>query len=357
MTIEMLATVELQLIMQCLPLRDIIYFSNCSKYFLESACSSFAWAFAHPILTCEYHFDIIQCEQQGVRKQLFSKSHFPINYSRLAFQCYDGYVQKDSLDRLSKSILQTSKRVVSIELSAFEHSDDVFKTIVEASKSFGLNNLQHLQITGQIGVIKVPDLVSIVEKNPNMTNLELRSCFITDEGVTMLANAIYIHPNLKILNLDSNKIDQTGICALSATISNISHLSLGYCKPGIAGIEALSNAIRKSIKMVNLDLSWSEIDDSGIQILAEAAKMSTSLKSLKLNKNKITDKGAVYLAEMIQCSSSMTYLSVARNQLTQEGIDLLTQAMKHCKDMSGSNVTVIYKFERTFKKSNDHLFM
>jgi len=94
------------------------------------------------------------------------------------------------------------------------------------------------------------------------------------------------------------------------------------------GLSILSDALYNNITLVDLDLSDNYISDIGIKILMEVLLTNKSiLKKLHLGSNNISDHGIQYLSDMLKTNHSLTHLMLNRNHLTNHGIYLLSNVL------------------------------
>ena len=113
--------------------------------------------------------------------------------------------------------------------------------------------------------------------NKSLEEVSLVDNNIADDEMVDIITALTMHPNLRHLNLDGNRL----------------------CKKGCV---ALSKLLRSSaIQLQSLDLAENKIDDDGLEVLIPALKGSTELLSLRLaNNHSITSSGWQRLATILE---------------------------------------------------------
>lgn len=163
----------------------------------------------------------------------------------------------------------------------------------------------------------------LIKFKPNLTQLELFRCKVTDQNVDSLMSLFY----LRELSLEENYITDQGAIKLS-NHPRIVSLKLWKNNIGPEGAKAFSrnNVLRElglyknhvgdegaqylaqSTTLTYLDLRENNISDTGAKALA----LNRSITSLRLRYNKITDKGAEYFLS----NSRIADLDLRRNQIS-----------------------------------------
>lgn len=122
------------------------------------------------------------------------------------------------------------------------------------------------------------------ERLPNLTILDLSYNDINDVGIQALAQ----NTNLLSLNLTANRIRDIEASFLAQN-STLVKLILDINKIGDAGADFLS----QNTTLLSLSLQWNNISNIGVQSLAH----NQTLIQLYLGINNISDKGAEFLAQ------------------------------------------------------------
>ena len=149
--------------------------------------------------------------------------------------------------------------------------------------------------------------------------------------------------NLKVLNLNSNRITDEGVKSLTtALINNSCKLnSLGLNANGITdkGVEHLTTAlINTNCKLNSIGLEGNDITDKGVKHLTTALiNTNCKLNILRLNffeGNEITDNGVEHLTKaLISNNCKLDSLGLEGNEITDKGVEHLTKALinNNCK--------------------------
>ena len=92
---------------------------------------------------------------------------------------------------------------------------------------------------------------------------------------------------------------------------SLTNIDLGSNHIGDEGANALAEAL--AVVLTNIDLGSNHIGDEGAKGLAEALKVNTSLTHINLHKNNIGEEGAKGLAEALQINNLLTDTNLRGN--------------------------------------------
>ncbi|MGL9757427.1 MAG: hypothetical protein ACR5LA_00870 [Wolbachia sp.] len=160
--------------------------------------------------------------------------------------------------------------------------------------------------------INIRELISFLQSNSNITELNVKGCKIGYEKAKELAKLT----NLTSLDLSWNKIGAEGIKEL-AKLTNLTFLDLAL---NVVRNRLYGEGVKESAKFVNLtslDLSWNKIGAEGIKELAKL----TNLTSLDLSWNNIGTEGIKELAKL----TNLTSLNLECNNISAENIKELAK--------------------------------
>ncbi|XP_036280106.1 NACHT, LRR and PYD domains-containing protein 4 [Pipistrellus kuhlii] len=155
----------------------------------------------------------------------------------------------------------------------------------------GNRNLAHLDLS--INDLKDEDLNLLCEalKQPScsLTSLGLSNCSITANGCRDLASILSGNPNLRILQIRCNNIEDDGarlLCeALLHSNCHLERLGLGACQLTSACCEDLASVLTSSRSLKELHLAGNPLDRRGVQLLCAALRHpGCGLQTLGLNK-------------------------------------------------------------------------
>ena len=141
--------------------------------------------------------------------------------------------------------------------------------------------------------------------NKSLQKVELEDNNISEEGIVDIITALSMHPHLKHLDLDGNRLRKDGCVALATLLQN-SAKELQY-----------------------LYISHNEINDEGVEALVSALKNYSRLKELRLSNNpSITTRGWLSLATILEFSNSnLEVLGVGQNNIDDEALASFADAL------------------------------
>ena len=206
-----------------------------------------------------------------------------------------------------------------------------------------------------LGCIEIAKLLPGNQHNQGLyklNSLNLRSNYITDEGVKHLSTAL-THTNCKLnsLNLLNNMITAEGAKHLSTALTHtnckVNSLKLSVFTTTDEGLKHLSTALTHTNCKLN---SLSLINDTtaeGVQHLSTAlTHTNCKLNSLNLGGNGITDQGVKNLSTALtHTNCKLNSLNLANNDITAVGVKHLSTALTHtnCKlnslHLEGNDIT------------------
>ncbi|XP_072893431.1 NACHT, LRR and PYD domains-containing protein 3-like isoform X1 [Hemitrygon akajei] len=202
----------------------------------------------------------------------------------------------------------------------------------------GLHKCQELRLgenkLGDSGV----KLVSAALRYPEckIQKLGLGKVGLTDSGAEDLASALSTNPSLTELNLNDNKLGDSGVKLVSAALRNpeckIQKLGLGKVGLADSGAEDLASALSTNSSLMELDLSNNKLGDSGVKLVSAALRNpECKIQKLWLRKVGLTDSGAKALASALSTNSSLTVLNLNENKLGDSGVKLVSAALRNAE--------------------------
>lgn len=96
----------------------------------------------------------------------------------------------------------------------------------------------------------------------------------------------------------------------------------------VESIEAIVEALKKTKKLVTLDLSKNNISAKDAIALASILKNMTTMKTLDIGHNNLGDKGAANIAGALQYMRSLSTLNIAFNNIGSSGITAISEAIE-----------------------------
>ena len=105
------------------------------------------------------------------------------------------------------------------------------------------------------------------------------------------------------------------------------------------GIKSLLQAVEVSTTLQNLDISNNAISDDGVLFISDFLTINGTLCKLDLSDNKIRDEGTKKLSEAIQVNTILQELYISNNEITDEGTKKLAEAMEINKTLQELNIS------------------
>ncbi|XP_078087829.1 NACHT, LRR and PYD domains-containing protein 3-like [Mustelus asterias] len=194
-------------------------------------------------------------------------------------------------------------------------------------------------------------ILSMVLGNPNcqMQKLQMENNGLTDMGNKYHYSAIGANYSLMELNLDNNKLGDSGVQLLFAALANpsckIQKLHLWNNGLTDSCVGDLSSALSVNQSLILLNLGNNKLEDSGMKLLSEALRNRDSkIQELRLWNTHLTDSCAEDLASVLSTNQSLMVLNLGKNKLGDSGVQRLSMALKgsHCKlqELQLSNVGI-----------------
>ncbi|NWZ34307.1 LRC34 protein, partial [Brachypodius atriceps] len=232
-----------------------------------------------------------------------------------------------------------------------------------------------LKLAGNNHLVPVPRvtdddlgvLVSVLEKAPFVTGLDLAYSLLTDAGAETIATFLQENSSLHYLNLMFNDIGTSGAELIAEALhsnqslvhlrmtgnkignqggmffasmlevnSTLEKLDLGDCDVGLKCLIATAIALtqNKSLKAINLNrpLLCSQQEESTVHI-AQMLRSNSSLMELHLGKHGMKNFGVERLCEALYGNSSLRYLDLSCNNITYDGAKFVGELLKRNKTL------------------------
>jgi len=177
------------------------------------------------------------------------------------------------------------------------------QVIAHVKETFSTNNEGLFSVDFSCHKLKnstIKQLATIL-KNRQITEINLSSMNLTDEGLASFEEALKTNQYLNKLDLSHNRITNNSALIISNQISSHPQLitNLKFNHIGASGAETIARTI---VKSSNSEINFSNnlIGNQGAQKIADIlADRSGNVTSLVLFENGITDEGDRYLAKIV----------------------------------------------------------
>lgn len=154
-------------------------------------------------------------------------------------------------------------------------------------------------------------LASGLLQNEGIRHLDLSCCYMQDQAIAPIVEALIDHPFLEILDVSRN------LCRTKS-------------------LEAIATLVKSPVsRLKTLDLrEQSRRKPLEISIISHALRNNDSLKTLKLSHNQLTDSQVVELVSMLRGNDRIKELDLQFNQISEKGVKILTKRIKELPTLS-----------------------
>lgn len=122
----------------------------------------------------------------------------------------------------------------------------------------------------------------------------------------------------------SNRLDDKQLAVLASVLDSyavyIEDIDVRFNEITDAGAQALGNLIRKSPRLLGLNLQGNKVKSDGAQYLAQALKECSGLQYLNFNGNKIKTNGAMMVTELLFTHDKLLQLNLGNNKIDHDGV-------------------------------------
>ncbi|XP_058616123.1 NACHT, LRR and PYD domains-containing protein 3-like isoform X2 [Onychostoma macrolepis] len=162
----------------------------------------------------------------------------------------------------------------------------------------------------------------------------LNDCDLTDKSCSTLATVLGSNTSLKMLNMNNNNLQDSGVKLLCTGLKNIQCkleiLRLSNCKLTEESCSALTSVLSSdSSSLKELDLSNNILHDSGVKLLSDGLKENCKLEKLRLSNCHITEESYKALASALRSNPShLIELDLTGNDHGQSGVEHLSDLLQ-----------------------------
>ncbi|KAM7108464.1 ribonuclease inhibitor isoform 4-T6 [Ciconia maguari] len=168
--------------------------------------------------------------------------------------------------------------------------------------------------------------------------IRLDDCNLSSSNCEDLSSIINTNPNLTELKLNNNELGDAGIEYLCKGLlmpsCSLQKLWLEYCELTADIVEALNAALQSKPTLKELSLSNNTLGDTAVKQLCRGlVEASCNLELLHLENCGITSDSCQEISAVLSNKSSLIDLSVGDNKIGDSGLALLCQGLMHpnCK--------------------------
>ena len=153
------------------------------------------------------------------------------------------------------------------------------------------------------------------------------------EGVHALAKILPYFPNLKILDLRGNTLNDEGIAIIlnNLTSLNLEELRISLNDSGLEGVRALAKIFPHFSNLKILGLRGYTLNDEGIAIVLNSLKSSLNLKNLYMEGLYLSLEGTEALADVLPHLSRLKELFLSYDNPSNELVNKILDGLKERK--------------------------
>ncbi|XP_048459341.1 NACHT, LRR and PYD domains-containing protein 3-like isoform X2 [Rhincodon typus] len=183
-------------------------------------------------------------------------------------------------------------------------------------------------------------LLCLVLKHPKC---KIEALGLADNGLTAsctenLSFVLSTNRSLKGLYLGYNNLGCSGVKHLSVALKHldceIQKLALNDNELTDSCVKDLTSALSTNRSLTELNLNNNKLGDSGVILLSDSLrKPDCKIQELRLADNALTDSCIKVLASALSTSRSLTVLSLWSNSLTDQSIPALSHLILNCESL------------------------
>eukprot|EP00747_Dinoflagellata_sp_TGD_P033542 gnl/TRDRNA2_/TRDRNA2_136693_c0_seq2.p1 gnl/TRDRNA2_/TRDRNA2_136693_c0~~gnl/TRDRNA2_/TRDRNA2_136693_c0_seq2.p1 ORF type:complete len:359 (+),score=70.81 gnl/TRDRNA2_/TRDRNA2_136693_c0_seq2:41-1078(+) len=140
--------------------------------------------------------------------------------------------------------------------------------------------------------------LELINTDPPPEEIDLRSSYLGEPGMALLAAKLADNKTLRKLNLDGNYIGSKGLLHLAGPLEGcrgLKKLQLAWNAIGDEGVKTFGGFFHKLPGLTDVDLSYNRIGDVGAERLMNILERKTPVKVLNLMGNIFGQRGASLL--------------------------------------------------------------
>uniref|UniRef100_UPI00398EE983 NACHT, LRR and PYD domains-containing protein 3-like n=1 Tax=Pristiophorus japonicus TaxID=55135 RepID=UPI00398EE983 len=285
---------------------------------------------SHVVALCDTfkHFDVDYCNIQYEGLQRLG----PILHKCQVLRLSGNELGDSGVKLLSAPLRDPDCKIQELRLFAVGLTDSCAKDLASAlsiNRSLTVLDLSFNKL-GDSGVKHLSAALS--DPDCKIQELRLQAVGLTGSGAEDLASALSPSRSLTVLDLGNNELGDSGVKLLSVAMRDpdckIEKLVL--CAVGLtdSSAEDLASALSTSHSHTVLDLDHNKLGDSGVKLLSVALRdPHCEIQELRLWAVGLTDSCAEDLASALSTNRSLTVLDLGNNELGDSGVKLLSAAL------------------------------
>ena len=165
--------------------------------------------------------------------------------------------------------------------------------------------------------------------NTSLRTIDWSCCFLHDDELAILLQALVGHPTLEIIDLSRN-------VARSHTTHTLAHI-LQQDDTKLLTIDLREQNVTpqddQQQQQQQQQQSSSSSNSLDISLLAQSLQNNDMLQTLKLSNNALTDQQIMELANGLKGNSSIQHLDLQWNHITERGLNVFTEVLPHISSL------------------------
>ncbi|CAB9496962.1 NLR family, CARD domain containing 3 [Seminavis robusta] len=190
--------------------------------------------------------------------------------------------------------------------------------------------------------VSAEGLAALME-SPCLQHLTLRRMGLTAALTSGLANKLVDNLQLRVLNLNENKLGNEGSHALGHALTvnhSLQELDLRKNQLSANGCFVLAQQLSNNEGLERLNLACNPLEDHGAEGLASLLQVHPSLKTLELHRTLLTDMGTGKLVDALRDNESLVNLDLSFNSITEITYVAAAEALKVNHSLKSINLQV-----------------
>ena len=236
--------------------------------------------------------------------------------------------------------LQMKSTLTSLLLSCNKVTPMEADSIATSLSTVISNNCALEKVSFKIDGLHSSACSKIFEALSNIEHLKsFRFCdaqITTKEAVFQLKKVIANNPSLKIVNLRNNKLQSSGVKAVTKGFGSICHLKLLALNGNQIDEEAaddIASVINKNLEIEKLLLYNNALKSEGVSKICQALKYHSHLQVFRIGHNYLQEEAADDIAEVINHNPLLKIVDIGGNRLLTRGVMKIANSLEKATNL------------------------
>ena len=192
----------------------------------------------------------------------------------------------------------------------------------------------------------VDGLAAVIYKNIKLQEFDISKNNLQSKGAIKIAKALQNVSTLTMLNMSKNNITDEAIDDIIGIVyhnAQLQQLNIGFNGFALNGIARITVALRKGTDLRALQIENNKINDTDKHSTAQTISLNAKLESFNCSDNNFSTGCILEIIKALQNISTLTKLYISNSNVTDEAVDGLAAVVnKNIKlqefDVSGNNL-------------------